>query len=136
MRKIKLKTITIGDEKYPIYCDLFVLNRIQDEFNMSVNQFERDLIGADVVRDDEGKPKLDDNNKIILKPANINIRTLMLALYLMVDEGLTIESEQSGKEYEEVTQSYLARICDLPYTELSSVLHEEFNRCFSRKKKS
>ena len=136
MRKIKLKTITIGDEKYPIYCDLFVLNRIQDEFNMSINQFERDLIGADVVRDDEGKPKLDDNNKIILKPANINISTLMLALYLMVDEGLTIESEQSGKEYEEITQSYLSRICDLPYTELSSVLHEEFNRCFSRKKKS
>lgn len=54
MREITLPTVTINGETYPIYCDLFVLSQIQEK--MDINDFERGIIGAEIVRDENGDP--------------------------------------------------------------------------------
>ena len=50
-----MNQITIDGETYPIYCDLLVLEKIQDEYE-SVNQFERELLGYEILRDENGEP--------------------------------------------------------------------------------
>ncbi len=132
MREIKCNTITLSGEEFPLYCDLYVLSKIQER--MSVNQFERDILGAAIVKDEEGKPIYDENKRIKLVFDKYNIDTLIFGLTLMINEGLLIRSEQTGEDYEEISEKYIARISDKRLEDLSTILHDEFNRCFNVKK--
>ena len=55
---------------------------------------------------------------------------------MLIREGQRIDARQTGKEWEELTIKEIRECCNVPFTELSKVLHEEFNRCFDVKKKS
>lgn len=132
MRKIELNTIEIGEEAYPLYCDLYVLSKIQEK--MSVNEFERRILGAVILRDNDGNPTYDENNHIKLVFDKYDIDTIIFGLTLMINEGLQIRSDQEGEEYEEVDEKYIARMSTLPIEQISDIIHNEFNRCFNVKK--
>lgn len=133
MRKIELPTIMINGEEFPIYCDLYVLSKIQDK--MDLNDFERAILGVEIIRDKKGNPEHDENGRIRLRSGNIDINTLIMGLALMVNEGLLIDSEQTGKEYEPVEEKYLGRVCDVAPIKLSNIIHSAFGRCLESKKK-
>lgn len=132
MRKIEMKEIEIDGEVYPYYCDLFVLSKIQDK--MSLNEFERQIIGAVVVYDDDGIPLHDKEGRIQLKFDHYDIETLIWGLTLMINEGLEIRGDESGQQIEKVTEAYIGRRIMMSPNELSDMVHDEFNRCFVVKK--
>ena len=132
MRKIDIPKITINEEQYPIYCDLYVLSKIQDR--MDINDWERGVLGVAIVRDEDGNPILKENGRIELTYGKYDIDALIIGLTLMINEGLLIDSEQTGKEYEPVDEKYIGRVCDLPLVELSNTVHEAFGRCLTSKK--
>lgn len=132
MRKIELPTIEINGETYPIYCDLFVMSQIQDK--MDLNDFERAIIGAEIIRDDEGNPVRNEKGRIKMEFGKYDINVLLMGLTFMINEGLLIDSEQSGKEYEPIEEKYIGRVCDMPLIELSNTVHEAFGRCLTPKK--
>jgi len=132
MREIKLPTVTISGEKFPIYCDLYVLQQIQEK--MDINDFERGVVGAGIVRDTDGNPVLKEDGRIELEFVGYDINTLIMGLTLMINEGLQIDSEQTGKDFEPVDEKYIGRIWDHPMMELSNTVHEAFGRCLVSKK--
>lgn len=132
MRKIDIPKIMIDGEQYPIYCDLYVLSKIQDR--MDINDWERGILGVAIVRDNDGNPVLQENGRIELTYGKYDIDALILGLTLMINEGLLIDSEQTGKEYEPVNEKYIGRVCDLPLVELSNTVHSAFGRCLTSKK--
>lgn len=132
MRKIDIPTVEIGGEEFPIYCDLYVLSKIQEK--MDINDFERGIIGAVIVRDENGDPVHNENGRLKLELGKYDIDALIMGLTLMINEGLLIDAEQTGREYEPVEEKYIARICDMPIVNLSNLVHETFGRCLVSKK--
>lgn len=132
MRKIKLPTVKIDGENYPIYCDLFVLAQIQEK--MDINDFERGIVGAEIVRDENGDPEHLEDGRIRYVFGKYDINALIMGLTLMINEGLFIDSEQNDTEYESVDEKYIGRVCDMSLVELSNVVHEAFGRCLTAKK--
>ena len=132
MRKIDLTTVEIGGENYPIYCDLYVLSQIQEKMN--INDFERGILGAQIIRDENNEPIHDENGRLKLEFGQYDIKALIMGLTLMINEGLLIDSEQRNVEYEPVEEKYIARICNMPLIELSNIVHEAFGRCLITKK--
>ena len=133
MRNIDLPKVTINGEEYPIYCDLYVLSKIQDR--MDLNDFERAILGVEIVRDENGDPEYEDNGRIKLIRGKYDIDALALGLTLMINEGLIIDTKQTGIEHEPVDEFYIIRVCDIPEVQLSNIVHDAFGRCFSSKKK-
>lgn len=133
MREITLPTVTINGETYPIYCDLFVLSQIQDK--MDINDFERGVLGVEIVRDENGDPVHQEDGSIEMKLGQYDIKALIMGLTLMINEGLLIDSEQKGTPYEPVDETYIGRVCDMPLITLSNTVHNAFGRCLESKKK-
>ena len=135
MKHIELSHIEMNGVKYPIYCDLNVLELIQEEFT-SVNKFERDLMGLTPLIDENGEVKRNEEGSILNLQGEPKIKAIVFGLYLMIREGQRIDSRQTGKEWEELTIDEIRELCTIPFGELAQKLHEEFNRCFDIKKKS
>lgn len=134
MKEIELNYIEINGVKYPLYCDLNVLELIQDNFE-SVSKFERDLMGLTPLRDEEGELKRDESGSILNRVGEPKIRAVVFGLYLMIKEGQRIDTRQTGKEHEEISIDEIREVCTKPF-DIASILHDEFNRCFDVKKKS
>ena len=132
MREIKIPTVTINGEEYPIYCDLYVLSQIQDR--MDINDFERGILGAEIVRDEDGNPIHQEDGRIEMVFGKYDIKALIMGLTLMINEGLLIDSEQKGTEYAPVDEKYIGRVCDMPLITLSNTVHNTFGRCLESKK--
>lgn len=134
MREIDLNHIDINGVMYPIYCDLNVLEVIQEEFT-SVNKFERDLLGLTPLIDDDGNLQRDESGSILNSQGEPKIKAIIYGLYLMIREGQRIDARQNGKEWEELSIDEIRENCTVPFNELAAILHDEFNRCFNVKKK-
>ena len=134
MTEIKLNRIEIDGVSYPLYCDLNVLGKAQEEFE-SINQFERDLGGLEIIRDDKGEPIYDNEGYIMKSQGEPKIKAVSFALRERIREGQKVEERQDGIEPAEITGEELIELCDIDYRELSFKLHQEFNRCFESKKK-
>lgn len=134
MKDIELNYVDIGGAKYPIYCDLNVLEIIQDNYE-SINKFERDLLGLTPLRSEDGELQRDDKGLILNKTGEPKIKAVALGLFLMIREGQRIDTRQTGTQHEELTAEELREITSVPFTDLANVLHDEFNRCFNVKKK-
>lgn len=144
MREIKLNTIFMDGRDWPVYCDLNVLEEIQENF-ASVSEFDRQVAGWDIARNEKGEPQYytaQESEELAgrLKVRKIapKIRALKFGLYVMIKEGLIIAAEQGGpvpEEPDEITPDYIARICDIGYDELAGIISEQMRRCFSSKKK-
>ena len=135
MKEIELNHIEINGQKYPIYCDLNVLEIIQEHFP-SINSFERDLLGLTPLRDDKGEVQRDENGSILNTPGEPKIKAIVFGLYLMIKEGERIDTRQTGREWDELTLEEIREVCTMPFGKVAEILHEEFNRCFDVKKKS
>ena len=135
MREVELNHININGIEYPLHCDLFALEVLQNEFQ-SVNKFERDLLGLTPLRDENGEVKRNDEGVILNAQGEPKIGAIIRGLYVMIKEGQRINGRQTGKEYEEITYEEIGENCFIPFTKLADILHDEFNHSFSVKKKS
>lgn len=113
--------------------DLNVLEQIQDNYE-SISKFEMDLIGLDYIRDEEGHYVFDEENKPEMYLREPSVRAIRTALYPMINEGLEIEAEETGKEWQPVTKEFIERECTINFKYLADIIHEEFKRCFAVKK--
>lgn len=121
-----MRYITLSGEKFPIRCDLLVLEKIQDEFG-DIAGFENKLIGFIPAKEEDGTTKKDEEGRTVGISGPPDIHALLFALTSMTEEGLRCQ----GKDPEE--KEKLARMVDMSPKELSAILHGEFMRCFQRK---
>ena len=113
--------------------DLNVLETIQNEYG-TINEFERDILGLKFAKDADGKQLFNDEGEPKMIIGETSIRAIKVALPAMINEGLEIEAEEAGKEFEPVEESYIFRNCNVSYELLGKMIHEEFKRCFKVKK--
>ena len=125
--------LTGSVEVIPFRCDNIVLMQIQEEYG-TVSDFETKLIGLEAETDENGDPVLDGSGKRKYRSSEPSVRTVNFALTLMVNEGLEIEADMRKEGFTPLTEKQVVRMVDLPYRELSQILHEEFSRCFAVKK--
>lgn len=118
--------LTLSGEKFPIRCDLLVLEKIQDEFG-DISEFENKLIGFFPSKNEDGTVKKDEEGRTIGMSGTPDIHALIFSLTSMTEEGLRCQD----KEPEE--REKLVRMVDIPPKELGTILHNEFTRCFRRK---
>lgn len=129
----KLSYIEIGDNKLPIKCDLRVLSAIQDEYE-SMIAFEQKLIGM--------KPKKDSNGSYIYKSDGTvdysvgepSISVVAFAIPLFIRSGIE-QAEEQGEDYSEIEWKDDLKDANFNYIEVALAIHQEFQRCFHRKKK-
>lgn len=127
-----LNYIELSGEKYPIKCDMLVLEKIQDEYQ-SLSKFENDLSGFVVSRDENGEPKRNEEGLLLGTYEQPKISVVNKALCWMVKEGLEIEAEQKKTKIKEISDKALIRKIDISPSKLGRVLHEEFTKCFASK---
>ena len=111
----ELSRIRLSGKDYPIKCDLYVLEKLQDEFG-DIGEFEKKLVGLQ-----EEKKKLPD-----LKAVNSG-------LYWMVREGLEIEAEEKGEQAKIPKKETIIRMVDEPFLIVANKLHTEFAKCLVSK---
>ena len=129
----KLKHIKLGQKSLPIKCDNYVLMEIQENYG-TITQFEAELVGLKPLMDKEGNPAVNADGKQLFTAVEPSIKAINFVLPLMINEGLEIEADSRNKPFEPLTEKEIIRAIDIPYKELSIILHEEFARCFKTKK--
>jgi hypothetical protein len=134
MRNIEINEVEINGKQYPIYCDLNVLELIQDNF-VSINQFERDILGLTPIKDENGELVRDDNGALKQMQGEPKIKAIAFGLYVMIREGQRIKQRETGEEVEYITQEDIREGCRESFLKLSEIVRTEFNRCFIIKKK-
>lgn len=113
-------TICISGHDVPLWCDIFVINELQEQYG-TVGAFERKLVG--VAETEEGK--------IIKKEKDLGAITF--ALRLMIKEGYK-KLEAMGEITEKPDIEQLMMEVNIPFTELAEIIHNTFRRCFASKK--
>lgn len=131
----EMKCIELSGISYPIKCDMVVLEQIQDMFG-SIDDFEKGILDWEFEYDENGKKiveKRGENGETVEyfktkfkfpKAKNINA-----ALFFMANEG----SEIARKKPPFKSIKEAARVIDMPLSQISRRLHEEFMRCFREK---
>lgn len=120
----KLKYIELGEEKYPIKCDLAVLEEIQEKYG-TINAFELKLAGW--VKNEEKK----------LVKTEPSMKAIRFVLPLMINEGIDIENAKNGKKRKHITDAELRELCTgVNVFDVANELHDEFSRCFEVKNQS
>lgn len=127
----KMNYIELSGEKYPIKCDLLVLEKIQEKYK-DLSEFENKLNGFTPGIGKDGKYTRNKEGRLMGIYGEPEIAVLKDTLEWMVMEGLEIEREE-GKEQRLITNINLLRKVDMSPKELSEALHAEFARCFKRK---
>lgn len=127
----KLNYIELSGEKYPIKCDILVLERIQDKYG-DFSEFEDKLLGFEPLLDEEGGQVKNEDGFRMGTFSTPDIDTLKDALFWMMEEGMEIEKD-AGKDVEPVEEVKILREIDIPLDEVKNILHDEFSRCFYRK---
>lgn len=144
----KLNEIELQGKKYPIKCDLLVLEEIQNEF-ASLNEFEKGLITVEKIEEekDEIEEALEeelgerteedmerepgeDAKKIQYKVKFPDMKKVSAALFFMVNEGEEITAELEGRDPVKYTRKELARKVGESVIRVANQLHDEFYRCF------
>lgn len=129
----KLGRIILGCQTFPVKIDLNVLERIQEEYG-SVYEFERKILGLEVARDENGRVIYGDDKKPVMLSVEPSIKAIKTVLPLMVNEGLAIEAEETGKGWEPVNDLWVFSNCSIDFNVLAKMIHAEFKRCFETKK--
>ncbi len=128
----KLKRIVIAGRSLPIKMDLNVLEHIQNEYGM-ISEFERDLLGLKPVRDGNGKVVYE-GEEPVMESVEPSIKAIKTVLPFMINEGLAVEAEETGRSWETVSDRWVFANCSIGFVELADIIHEEFSRCFRTKK--
>lgn len=132
----KLNEIELQGRKYPIKCDLLVLEEIQNEFD-SLNEFEKGLITVEKIEEkkDEIEEALEEELGEELEKAQYKVKfpdmkKVSAALFFMVNEGEEITAELEGRTPVKYTRKELARKVGDSVIRVANHLHDEFYRCF------
>lgn len=144
----KLNEIELQGRKYPIKCDLLVLEEIQNEFD-SLNEFEKGLITVEKIEEkkDEIEEALEEElgegseedpveklgeelEKAQYKVKFPDMKKVSAALFFMVNEGEEITAELEGRTPVKYTRKELARKVGDSVIRVANQLHDEFYRCF------
>ena len=134
--EIELDRITLcSGKEFPLICDLAVLEKLQEEYDYAINEFERDILGLIPRKDDNGGLMYNDDGSLILMQGAPRIRALSIGLTLMINEGMRLEAYKKGGKAKSYTEEEIVYLCKIPFMNLSAMLHEEFMKCFSSKKK-
>lgn len=128
----ELKYIELSGEKYPVKCDLVVLEKIQDEFG-SLDEFETKIYPWVPILDEAGEKIRDENGNVETEFQMPDIRTVNTALFFMVNEGEKIAAEKEGREPHSYSRNEIARKADISPVRLALKLHAEYYRCFELK---
>lgn len=128
----ELKFIELSGEKYPVKCDLVVLEKIQDEFG-SLDVFEKKIYTWIPVLDEAGEKIRDENGNVETEFQMPDIPTVNTALFFMVNEGEEIAAEKEGREPRSYSRNEIARKVDISPVSLALKLHTEYYRCFELK---
>lgn len=132
----KLNTVRIGGKKIPIKCDFNVLQMLQEEFG-TLKEFEQKLIGMVPILDKNGDPVYEVNSAGIeavkFKTTEPNLRAIAVALPLMINEGREQARAQGDKDVDFDYKLAIAE-ADFSLIEVAIDLHNEYRRCFDRKK--
>ena len=134
MKEITLSKIEINGTEYPIYCDLNVLDLIQENFE-SVNEFERGILGLVPLRDKDGELMRDDTGALLQEQHEPKIKTVAFGLFVMIREGQRIQKRETGEDVELIQKEDIMEGCRTSFIELAEIVREEFNKCFAIKKK-
>lgn len=134
MRPIELNEIEINGDKYPIYCDLNVLELIQENFE-SVNEFERGILGLTPLRDKDGELMRNEAGELIQKQTEPKIKAIAFGLFVMIREGQRIRKRDTGDDTPLIDKEEIMEGCRTSFLELAEVVRTEFNKCFVIKKK-
>ncbi len=129
----KMAEIRIGKKDYPMKMDLNVLEHIQEEYG-SINQFERDILGIEYVKDENGKQLYTKDGDCRMRIVEPSVKAIKAVLPMMINEGLAIEADIRGGEYVPVSEQEIFRECQIPFEDLADMIHKEFARCFETKK--
>lgn len=126
-----LTYIELSGKRYPIKCDLIVLEKMQEEFG-KIGEVENKLTGFVPEKEADGTSKRNKEGLLIGKYETPDLKVLNKTLCWMVKEGIDIES---GKGYEQnvLDEKTIIRSVDISPRELSDILHKEFSKCFERK---
>lgn len=128
----ELKFIELSGEKYPVKCDLVVLEKIQDEFG-SLDTFETKIYPWVPILDAEGEKVMDEEGNVETEFQMPDIPAVNTALFFMVNEGEEIAAEKEGREPRSYSRNEIARKVDISPVRLALKLHEEYYRCFELK---
>ena len=129
----KLRRIILDGRTFPVKFDLNVLEQIQEEYG-SVYEFERKILGLEVARDENGRVIYDDDKKPVMLSVEPSIKAIKTVLPLMINEGLAIEAEETGKGWAPVNDLWVFSNCSIDFNVLAKMIHAEFKRCFETKK--
>lgn len=129
----KLNELQIGSVKYPYIIDLNVLEEIQETFG-TVGEFERQILGIELIKDDDGNVLFDKDGKPKMKVKDPSIKAINTVLPMMVNEGILIQAERDGREPVVLTRMQVVSECTLSYRDLANLIHDEFERRFEAKK--
>ncbi len=126
--------ITSGDYKWPIKCDLIVLEKAQETFG-SIRKFEQMLMDCEYETNENGENVLDDNGNPKIKAKLPDVSAVNTALYWMACEGRAVMADEAKSDEMRTTvdKDKLLRSMDMPFMKLARILHEEFARCFVSK---
>lgn len=125
----ELKYIEMSGKKYPIKCDLVVLENIQNEFG-DLDEFEEGLITRELKLDENGEVVRNEDGEEVYKGKFPDMKAVNTALYLMVKEGEEITAEKENRKAVILSRKEIARKADVNPWELARQLHDEYYRCF------
>ncbi|CUO13555.1 hypothetical protein EAI89_06790 [Eubacterium sp. am_0171] len=128
----ELNYIELSGKRYPIKCDLLVLEKIQDAYG-SIGKFEEGLITWEPEVDDEGNTQKDADGKPILHGKFPSVKAVNDALVWMASEGEAIAADQEKRKPRAIIRAEIVREVDVPLIDLANKLHDEFYRCFNLK---
>ena len=128
----EMNTIELSGEKYPIKCDLLVLEKVQDKYG-TIGAFEQKLMTWEPDLDVDGNEIIDDNGKTKYHGKFPDAGAVNDALTWMVNEGEAIAAEKDGRAPVKYEKEGIVRKVDIPLTALADALHDEFYRCFETK---
>lgn len=132
----KLNTVRIGGKKLPIKCDFNVLQIIQENYG-TLKQFEQKLIGMEPILDKNGDPIFEISTEgietIKFKTTEPSLKAIALALPIMINEGKK-QAEEQGEEIPDFDYKEAIKEADFSIVEVAVDLHNEYRRCFDRKK--
>lgn len=127
-----LNEIELSGEKFPIKCDLLVLEKAQEKYG-DIEEFEKKIMSVKPLLDEDGKrvkDKKGNQKYVVVMP---DIEATNDALYWMALEGEDIAAEHDGREKKKLTREAVLRRVDLSPVRLAMKVHEEFARCFEEK---
>ena len=128
----ELKYIELSGEKYPVKCDLVVLEKIQDEFG-SLEEFEKKITPWEPKLDEAGEKIKNEKGNVETEFKMMDIKAMNTALYFMVNEGEEVAAEKVGREPHTYSRNEIVRKADINPGSLVLKLLKEYYRCFDLK---